>query len=89
MKTTCRKSWPGNLFQVLNLTFDPCLKVKWRHYTITSLFLPYYLVLLLQNVKTDHEKSWPANVLPEKNFGLILKNQIAAIANYFKIINML
>ena len=22
VKTTCRKSWPGNLFQVLNLTFD-------------------------------------------------------------------
>ena len=23
VKTTCRKSWPGNLFQMLNLTSDP------------------------------------------------------------------
>ena len=35
------------------------------------------------------EKSWSANVLPEKYFGLILKNKIATIANYFKIIKML
>ena len=28
VKTTCGKSWPGNLFQVLNLTFDSCFKVK-------------------------------------------------------------
>ena len=27
VKTTCTKSWPGNLFHVLNLTFDPCFKV--------------------------------------------------------------
>ena len=42
MKTTCRKSWPGNIFHMLNLTFDPCFKVKWGRYTKT-LFLPYYL----------------------------------------------
>ena len=47
------------------------------------------LVLWLQNVKTHQEKSWPANELPEKNFGLILKNKMFAIANYFKIIQML
>ena len=47
------------------------------------------LVLWFQNVKTDNEKSWPAKVLPEKNFGLILKNKMIAIANYFKIIEML
>ena len=28
MKTTYRKSWPGNHFQVLNSTFEPCFKVK-------------------------------------------------------------
>ena len=56
-KTTCRKSWPGNLIQVLNLTFDPCFKVKSGHHTKTSLFLPFYW---------DHKKSWPANVLSEK-----------------------
>ena len=32
-ETTCRKSWPWNLFQVLNLAF----KVKWGHHTKTSL----------------------------------------------------
>ena len=42
------------------------------------------LVLWLQNMKTDHQKSRPSNVLPENNFGLILKNKMAAIANYFK-----
>ena len=42
MKTTCRKSWPGNLFQVLNLTFDPCFKVKWGRHIKTSLFLSYF-----------------------------------------------
>ena len=25
------------------------------------------LVLWLQNIKTDHQKSWPSNVLPKKN----------------------
>ena len=29
MKTTCRKSWPANLWQVTNLTFDQCFNVKW------------------------------------------------------------
>ena len=90
MKTTCRKSWPGNLFQVLNLSFDPCFKVKWGHHTKMSLFYPYYyMALWLQNIKTDHQKSWPSNVLPEKNFGRDLKNKMAAIANYLKIIKML
>ena len=82
MKTTCRKSWPGNLFQVLNLTFDPCF--KGRHTKMSLL-----LVIWLQNIKTDHQKSWPSNVLPQKNFGLILKNKMAVIANYLKIIKML
>ena len=42
-------------------------------------------MLYLQNIKTDHQKSWPSNVFPEKNFGLILKNKMA---NYLKIIKM-
>ena len=42
VKTTCRKLWPGILFQVLNLTFDPCYKVKSGHHTKKSLFLPFY-----------------------------------------------
>ena len=89
MKTSCRKSWCGNLFKVLNLTFDLSFKVKWGCHTKMSLYLPYLLVLWFENVKTDHEKSLPANVSPEKNFGLIFKNKIATIANYFKIIKML
>ena len=84
VKTTCRKSWPGNLSPELNFTFDPCFKVKWGHHTKMSL-----LVLWLQSIKTDPQKSWPSNVLPNKNFGLILKNKMAAIANYLKIIKML
>ena len=86
--TTCRKSWPGNLFQLLNLTFDSCLRLN-GVITINILISPSILVLWLQNVKTDHEKSWPANVVLEKTFGLILKNKMATIANYFKIIKML
>ena len=47
------------------------------------------LVLGLQNVKAAHGKSWPANVLHVNNFGLMLKNKMAPIAYYFKIIKML
>ena len=42
VKTSYRKSWPENLLQVLNLTFDPSFKVKLGHHTKTSLYLPYY-----------------------------------------------
>ena len=50
MKTTCKKSWPGNLSQVLNLTFDPCFKVKWGHLTTKALYLSlcYPLLLILR-----------------------------------------
>ena len=82
-ETICRKSRPGNLSQVLNLTFDPCLKAKWDRHTKTSLYLAYYW---LHNVNTAHGKSLSANDLPVNNFGLILKNKMATIANYLKII---
>ena len=59
------------------------------HRCVLGLVSPVLLMLWLQNVKTEHEKPWPANILPEKNFGLILKNKMAAIANYFKIFKML
>ena len=88
VKTTCRKSWPGNLFQMLNLTFDPASGLN----GVLTLKYPYFFLLIgaiASELKTDHEKSWPANVLSEKNFGLILKNKMAAIANNFKIIKML
>ena len=51
------------------------------------LISPLLLVLWLQNIKRDHQKSWPSNVLTEKKFGL--KNRMAAIANYLKIRQML
>ena len=63
MKTTCRKSWPENLFQVLNLTFDPSFKVK----VVITIKRPHFSLIIgaiLQNIKTDHENPWPANVLP-------------------------
>ena len=42
MKTTCRKSWPVNLFQVLNLTCDPCFMVKWG----ITLKCPYFSLII-------------------------------------------
>ena len=42
MKTTNRKSWPGNLFQFLTLTFDPFFSVKCGHRTTKALYLPYF-----------------------------------------------
>ena len=44
---------------VLNLTFDPCFKVKWDHHTndLISLLL---LLLWLENVKLTYR---PANFL--------------------------
>ena len=38
---------------------------------------------------TAHGESCSANVLSVNNFALILKNKMAAIANYLKIIQML
>ena len=40
VKATYRKSWPGNLFQLLTLTFDPFSRVKWGHITTNTLYLP-------------------------------------------------
>ena len=42
MKTTCRKSWPGSLFQVLNLTFDACFKVN----EVITLKCPYFSLII-------------------------------------------
>ena len=41
-ETTCRKLWPENLFQVLNLTFDPCFKVK----SVITLKRPYFSLFI-------------------------------------------
>ena len=42
MKTTCRKSWPGNLFQVLNLTFDPASRLN----EVVTLKRPYFSLII-------------------------------------------
>ena len=45
MKTTCRKSWAGNLFQLLNLTFDPCFNVMWGYPTTKAFHLLYFSII--------------------------------------------
>ena len=42
MKTTCRKSCPGNLFQVLNLTFDPASRLN----GVITLKHPYFSLII-------------------------------------------
>ena len=38
-KITCKKSWPMDLLQVSNLSFDPCFKVKWGHHTKMAIYI--------------------------------------------------
>ena len=38
METNSKKSWPVNLLQVLNLTFDPCFKIKLGHHTKMAIY---------------------------------------------------
>ena len=72
---------------MLNLSFDPCFNVKWDRHTKC----PYFTFII--GAMASEYKDRPSKVLAfkcfEKNFGLILKNEMAAIANYLKIINML
>ena len=37
MKTTCKKSWPVNILQVSNFTFDPHFKVEGDHHIETAI----------------------------------------------------
>ena len=53
MKITCTKSWTVNLFQVLNLNFDPYFKLKWGYHNKKAIYLPY--------------QSWPVNLLLVSN----------------------
>ena len=57
LKTTSRKSWPGNLFQVMNLFFDPCFKVKWGHHT--------YFTIIIGAMASEY-KDRPSKVLAFK-----------------------
>ena len=62
MKTTCRKSWPTNLFQVLNLTFDPCFQVKWGNHTK----IPYFSLIICAMASDYNDR--PSKVLAFKCF---------------------
>ena len=43
---TCRVSWPGNLFQVLSLTFDLCLIYSLRLNGVVTLKHPYFSLII-------------------------------------------
>ena len=62
MKTTCRKSWPGNLLQVLNLTFDPASRLN----RVITLKHPYFS--LFTGAMALECKDRPSNVLACKCF---------------------
>ena len=42
LKTSSKKSWTLNLWQVSIFTFNPCFKVMWDHHTKTAFYLKYY-----------------------------------------------
>ena len=54
VRTTCRKSWPSNLFWVLNFTFDPCFKVKFSHPTKR----PYISLIIGPQASKCENTSW-------------------------------
>ena len=63
VNATKRKSWPSNLLQVSNFTFDLCFKAELGHCTKKSL----ELLLGLQNMKITYKKLWPVNLLQVSN----------------------
>ena len=83
MKTTCRKPWPVNLFQVLNLT--PASRLN----GVVTRKRPYFSLnigAMGQNIKKDHQIKSPGlqMFLPEKNCSLILKNKNGPHSQLFK-----
>ena len=88
VKTTYRKSWPENLFQVLNLTLDHCFKVRWGHHTKHSC-ISLIIASRTSECKAVHGKSWPLNDVPVK---ILISFRIAkwpVIADCLKVIKML
>ena len=65
VKTTDWKSWPANLMQVTNFTFDPCFKVKFGHHAKKASYLPH--IGPRASKCENHFKSWPANLLKVLN----------------------
>ena len=62
MKTTCRKSWPGNLFQVLNLTLTPASRLN----EVIPLKHPYFSLII--GTMASEYKDRPSKVLAFKYF---------------------
>ena len=62
VKTTCRKSWPGILFQVLNLTFDPCSRLN----EVITLKHPYFSLII--GAMFSEYKHRPSKILAFKCF---------------------
>ena len=63
MKTTCRKSWPGNLFQVLNLSL---LTSASKLNGVVTLKCPYFTVII--GAMASEYKDRPSKVLAFKCF---------------------
>ena len=55
-------SWPGNLFQVLNLSCDSCFKVKW----VSTVKCPYFTLII--GAMALEYKDRPSKVLAFKCF---------------------
>ena len=87
-ETTCRNSWPGNLFQVLNLTFDSCFKVKLVHHSKRP-----YISLIIGSTASECKNS-PLEGLAFKCFACKqfwphFEKQIGRHSKLFKIIKIL
>ena len=64
VKTAYRKSWPGNLFQLRTLTFDPFFSVKWDHLTTKALYLPF--LSYITDPKVEDNRCGSGLVFPQK-----------------------
>ena len=62
MKTTCRKSWPGNLFQVLNCLLTPASRLN----GVVTLKCPYFKLIF--GATASEYKGRPSKVLTFKCF---------------------
>ena len=56
------RAYKFNLFQVLNLTFDPSFKANFSEYTSRP-YISLFIVLGFPNVKTSCRKVWPMKLL--------------------------
>ena len=83
MKTTCRKSWPGNLFQLLTLTFDPSsvsngVILLQRPY----IFLSSHILLILRREITAVAVALCCYILPPNMYSASICLFIVAIRGH-------